>query len=198
MAGKTNEECGHRHLGWEDGYPGHAPLGWRKEKRMFEPEAPRRPYAATANVLAVLERARTRNLPPVIDNDYLRLVGVSDIVYGRVMEALRFLGLIEADQAPSSTLRALASASEAEYKQLLGGSGRAAYAEDFTRLNPELDGQSQVLDAFRRYEPRSQTNRMVMLFLGLCRAAGVPVKDAPREQQISPRVISRTPNRYQT
>src|ERR671924_1633644 len=88
---------------------------------------PRRPYAAASNVIEVLKRCRSRNLPDRIDNDFLALVGISEIVFGRVREALVFLGLIEEDGSPSSTLRAISAASDEEYVSLLEGAVRAAY-----------------------------------------------------------------------
>ena len=38
------------------------------------------------------------------------------------------------------------------------------------------------MNAFQRYTPRSQHNRQVMLFLGLCREAWIPTLDVPRRR----------------
>jgi Family of unknown function (DUF5343) len=147
--------------------------------------ANQRPYAATANVISVIERARTRNLPEAVTNDFLRLAGISDNVFGRVQQALKFLGLVYEDGRPTEMLESIAGASDTEYKQMLAGAIRQAYAEDFERIDPAMDAQGKVVDAFKRYEPRSQTARMVMLFLGLCREAGIPLLDAPRERKMA-------------
>jgi hypothetical protein len=147
-------------------------------------EGDRRPYAATANVIAVINRARTRNLPEKVNNDYFRIAGIGAAVFGRVNFALEFLGLISSDGTPSDKLRAMASAPEAEFKELLAGTIREAYAGEFTRVDPGEDSQAQVHDAFRRYQPKSQIDRMVMLFLGLCREAGIPVRDVPRDRKM--------------
>lgn len=144
----------------------------------------RRPYAAAANVLGVLTRIRGRNLPDRIDNDFLRLAGIPEIVYGRVREALRFLGIVEEDGSPSDLLRSMHSAPEQEYRDLLAGTLRDAYREDFARVDPGKDTQVEIIDQFAPYQPKSQTQRMVMLFLGLCREAGMPVLDAPRERKM--------------
>lgn len=146
--------------------------------------SPKRPYAATANVLAVIERARTRNLPDHVDDDFLRIAGVGEAVHGRVYQALQFLDLVHPDRTPTDRLRAIAAAPEAEYRELLAEGIREAYGADFRSIDPASDDQHRIIDAFRRYEPRSQTTRMVMLFLGLCRAAGIPVLDAPRERSM--------------
>jgi hypothetical protein len=147
----------------------------------------RRPYAPAANVVAVLERVRRVNLPDVVDTDLLRIAGVSEGAMTRVVYALRFLRLTEANGRPSDRLRAIARAPEEDWRDLLAGVIREAYASDFARLDPGQDTQPRIVSAFKRYEPRSQTERMVMLFLGLCRAAGIPVLDAPRERQMQAR-----------
>lgn len=149
-----------------------------------QPDDDRRPYAASANVMAVLERVRTRNLPGTLNADFFRIAGIGPAVVGRVIDAIEFLGLVTADGTPTDRLRAMAVAPEAEFRQLLAESVRNGYAEEFRQVNPEHDTQKQIVDAFRRYRPRSQTERMVMLFLGLCREAGIPVMDAPRERQM--------------
>jgi Family of unknown function (DUF5343) len=151
----------------------------------YKQDEKRRPYAAAANVVSILNRVRTRNLRGKIDGDFYRLAGIPDQVSGRVTQALTFLGLIDEEGTPTTTLAAMAEAPEAEFKELLAASIREAYAEDFVKIDPAQDSQGQIIDAFRKYEPRSQTARMVMLFLGLAREAGIPVKDAPRDRKMA-------------
>jgi hypothetical protein len=151
----------------------------------------KRPYAAPANVIGVVKRSRTRNLPDKVDSDFIRLAGVPEAVIHRVASALKFLGLVAEDDKPSDTLRALAAAPDEQYREILAGAIRSAYQVDFARIDPAQDGQKQIIDAFRPYQPRSQTDRMVILFLGLCREAGIEVKDAPRERPMSA-TIART------
>src|SRR6266849_10744442 len=137
--------------------------------RQPDQPGPRRPYAASANVIAVLTRIRSRNLPVAVNNDFLRIANIGAAVFGRVTEALQFLRLVDEEGTPTEILRAMAAAPDAEYRNLLGNAVRSAYSDDFQAVNPEQDTQHQIIEAFRRYEPRSQTQRMVMLFLGLCR-----------------------------
>ncbi len=144
----------------------------------------RRPYAASSNVRAVLQRTRTRNLPDKIDDDFLQLADISPVVFGRVREALRFLGMIDKNGQRTAKLEAIAASTDEDYKTLLESAVRDAYSDDFERVNPSEDSQGKIVSAFRRYEPRSQTARMVMLFLGLCREAGITVLDAPRERSM--------------
>lgn len=147
-------------------------------------EPRQRPYAAPSNVIAVLQRARSRNLPDRVDSDFMRLAGVPDRSHNRVGVALRFLGLTDEGRRPTDTLRSLAAARDEEYREVLSATIRDAYREDFERIDPAEDTHATVKDAFKPYEPRSQTDRMVMLFLGLCREAGIPVSEAPRERKM--------------
>jgi hypothetical protein len=151
---------------------------------MVKTDEQSRPYAAPANIIAVIDRARTRNLPETINNDFLRIAGVPEAVWYRVMQAVRFLGLIHEDGRPSDTFEALAGATESQYKELLEKVIREAYKAEFNVIDPAQDPQARIVDAFRPYKPRSQTLRMVMLFQGLCREAGIPVLDAPRERRM--------------
>ncbi|HVA21103.1 MAG TPA: DUF5343 domain-containing protein [Candidatus Micrarchaeia archaeon] len=150
-----------------------------------------RPYAAAANVVTVLTRIRSRNLPDTIGDDFYRVCGIGEFVFGRVTRALTFLGLISEDGAPLDRLKAIAAATEADYRELLAAAVREAYAADFKHVDPTQDPQLTIVDHFRRYQPRSQTIRMVMLFLGLCREAAIPVRDAPRDRKMASRSPSK-------
>jgi hypothetical protein len=152
----------------------------------------KRPYAAASNVIAVLERCRSRNLPTEIDDNFLRLAQIPDVVFGRVKHALRFLNLMDQHGRPTDRLRSLAGAPIDEYRQVLAGVLQEAYREDFERVNPAEDPAHVIVAAFQKYEPRSQTKRMVMLFLGLCREADIEVADAPRERKMQSRASNGT------
>lgn len=140
-----------------------------------------RPYAPPSNVLAVLHRLRSRNLPERIDADYLRDVNVPDGTVARTLHALRFLRLIEGD-VPTDALRAISTSTDEEYQGILAGLIRGAYTDLFTALDPSQDTQDRIVNFFRRYTPASQRERMVILFLGLCREAGIPTADVPRQR----------------
>lgn len=150
-----------------------------------------RPYASPSNVIAVIQRARSRNLPESITNDFLRIAGIGDAVFGRVTQALRFLNLVHEDGRPTDKFEALAGATESQYRELLEAVIREAYRKEFEVIDPGQDIQPKVVDAFSPYQPRSQTSRMVMLFLGLCREAGIPVLDAPRERSMKESTVRR-------
>ena len=151
---------------------------------MAKQEQQFRPYAAPANVISVINRARTRNLPETINNDFLRIAGVPEGAWYRVMQALRFLGFVYEDGRPSDTFEGLAAATDNQYRELLENIIREAYRTEFNVIDPGQDPQSRIMDAFQPYKPRSQTSRMVILFQGLCHEAGIPVLDVPRERQM--------------
>ena len=141
-----------------------------------------RPYAPPANMQAFLHRLRRMNMPPGITRDLLKTIGISENIIPRLFATLRFLELITDKDEPTDTLRGLAGSTEDEYRQLLEKTIRSAYADDFQSIDPSRDTQERVMNAFQRYTPRSQHSRQVMLFLGLCREAGIPTVDVPRRR----------------
>jgi hypothetical protein len=152
-----------------------------------------RPYAPPSNVTAVLHRLRSRNLPDRVDGEYLRDAGVPEGTVGRTLFALRFLDLITNDGQPSQALRSIHTSTDEEYRTILSGLIREAYTDVFNVVDPAEDSQASILNVFRRFTPASQRNRMVIFFLGMCREAGIPTLDVPRQRAMSePRPASRT------
>jgi len=143
-----------------------------------------RPYAPSANVVVVLQRIRRMNMPPKIGKEFLLGASLSAAIAPRVSAALRFLSLVDEEDRPSDTFKALASSTEDDYKKLLEQTVRTAYASDFQNIDPETDPQQRIIDTFQRYTPKSQHSRQVMLLLGLCKEAGMVVFDSPRERQM--------------
>ena len=142
-----------------------------------------RPYAAPSNVVAVLNRIRSRNLPETVNSEFLRIVGVPQTVFSRIIQALRFFELIDEDGKPTDQLKMLGAATDAEYREILANTIKKSYSAEFKVIDPAEDPQSRIVDAFRRYQPRSQTDRMAILFLGLCREAKIPVISPQKEQR---------------
>ena len=140
-----------------------------------------RPYPPPSNVIDVLQRLRSRNLPERVDNEYLRDAGIPEGSIGRTMFAFRFLGLLDED-LPTTALRSMVTSTDEEYREILGGLIRDRYREVFNVVDPSEDSQDRIVNVFRRYTPASQRDRMVTFFLGMCREAGIPVRDAPRQR----------------
>lgn len=151
-----------------------------------------RPYPPPSNLVSVLHRLRSRNLPERIDAEYLRDAGIPDGTVSRTLFALRFLRLITDANEPSQALRSIGVSTDEEYLGTLAGLVREAYQEVFNVLDPAEDSQDRILNVFRRYTPASQRQRMVIFFLGMCREAGIPTLDVPRARGMTD---SRQPSR---
>ena len=130
-------------------------------------------------------------MPPRITRELLKSVGISENIVPRVSSTLRFLDLTNEHDEPTEILRGLAGSTEDEYRQLLDKTVRKAYAEDFESVDPSVDPQQQIMNAFQRYIPRSQHSRQVTLFLGLCREAGISTLDVPRRRGMQSKVQGR-------
>ena len=50
-----------------------------------------------------------------------------------------------------------------------------SYADVFVIVDPATDLRDKIDDAFRQFEPAAQRERMVILFVGLCKEAGVNI-----------------------
>ena len=160
-----------------------------------------RPYAPPSNLISILQRLRSRNLPDRIDADYLRDSGIPEGTVNRTLSAARFVGLITEGGIPMQPLRAIHTSTDEEYRSIVAGLVREAYTDVFAVLDPAEDGQDRIANFFRRYTPASQRARMVMFFLGLCREAGIATLDTPRQRTmgaakpsrpVSPRTVSGT------
>ena len=149
-----------------------------------------RPYGPTAGVIALCERARTRNLHDRINDDFFRLAGITGQSIRRTRQTLVFLGLLDDDGGPTDALHALAAAPDSEWRSFLQSAVETAYASDLENVDPAKDDLETIRSWFQRYEPRSQTVTMTSLFLGLCRECGMEVKEAPRSRRTAGRQSS--------
>lgn len=104
----------------------------------------------------------------------------------RTLQAVRFLGLIDEGGNRLPSFENLQRAKTDEYPSLLAEIVRAAYLPVFTLVNPDVDTDTAVADAFRGYEPRAQRDKMIALFRGLCLEAGL-MHGRPRAAGGAPR-----------
>jgi len=146
------------------------------------------PYAPASTVVAIIKRYRDRGLSVPFTADVLARAGVSKTVIPRTIQALRLLDLIDDDGNPTAQLEALGRTPSGEYKTVLAGIVRSAYAEVFKFADPATDTPHHVHDAFRGFNPRGQQLRMVTLFLALCEEAGIEV-GASRVRQVAQRPV---------
>ncbi len=136
------------------------------------PDAPA-PYAPASAIIELIKRHRSRGLPAPVNADVLARAGISGSLIPRTLQALQTLDLIDESGAPSATLEGIRLAPEAEYKQRIADWLRATYADALQFVDPATVAESEVRDAFRNYTPIGQQDRMVTLFTGLFREAGI-------------------------
>lgn len=135
------------------------------------------PYAPPATVMAVVERHR-RVAIPQFDVPTLQRIGVSDSLAPRTLQALKLLGLVDESGKPTEEFEKLRKAPTAEVNDVLAGILRQAYAAVFSILDPTAASGEEIEDAFRHFVPSGQRPRMVTLFTGLLREAGL-IDDVP-------------------
>jgi hypothetical protein len=121
-------------------------------------------------------------MPTPINKDVLGRAGISDSLIPRTLQSLLVLDLIDDDGKPTDTLEGIRKASEGDYKKCIEQWIRGAYADVFAFVDPSQDDETAVRDAFRNYKPIGQQDRMVLLFLGLCAAAGL-VEDRKKDDK---------------
>jgi len=140
------------------------------------------PYAAPENVMRVLQKVRQTGLRGAVDTDYLRQLGINEGMISRTFGALQFLGFLDADGTPTTLLERFKVADDSEWQAILEEAIRSSYAEIFRAVDPSSDTRSRVLTAFKPMQPNKQWGRMTTLFLGLCEASGISVKEPPRNR----------------
>jgi hypothetical protein len=139
------------------------------------------PYAPTKSVMLPINRYRDRGLNWPLTGESLEHIGVPDSMAPRTLQALKFLGLIDGDGQPTESFQRIKRASTEEYQVQLAEVIRAAYLPVFSIVDPGQDGDVAIADAFRRYEPSNQREKMVALFRGLCMEAGI-IQGKPRQR----------------
>lgn len=153
------------------------------------------PYASASSVLSVIRRFRDRGLPDPVTPTALEQVGVPHTMAPWAHVALRFLGLLDEGGNRTQAFERLRRASSEEYPETLAEIVRKAYLPIFTVVDPKEDGDIAIGDAFRRYDPSNQRDRMIRLFMGLCAEAGIvpPRAQRQRSSQPKPKPKSSTP-----
>jgi hypothetical protein len=114
-----------------------------------------------------------------VTSEVLARAGIADSLVPRTLQALQTLDLVRDNGNPTDMLEGLRLAPEAEFKQRLADWLRTAYADVFAFVDPSIDDEVRIRDAFRNYQPIGQQPRMVTLFQGLCSAAGL-IPEKPR------------------
>jgi hypothetical protein len=156
------------------------------------------PYAPPTAVLDLIDRYRNRGMQTPLNSDVLGRAGVSESLIARTLQTLSTLDLIDEAGKPTPTFEAIRLAPEAEYKIKLEEWLKGAYADVFSFVDPVIDDETRIRDAFRTYQPVGQQGRMVTLFMGLCAAAGLAPdkalqpRPASRPRPVQPAAVKRT------
>ena len=139
------------------------------------------PYAPPSNVIDVIRHARRHSLQETLSSRVLTSIGIPDGNVSRTLAAFRFLKLIEDDGECTPTFQRLARASDEEYPEQLAQVIREGYKTVFLYVDPsEFDNAIKLNNVFRQhFNPQAQRTRMVTLFLGLCREAGIVTGTVP-------------------
>jgi hypothetical protein len=131
------------------------------------------PYAPTLSVMSVIHAFRKAHPATPFTVDNLQLVGVSASLAPRVLQALKLLDLTDEQGEPTAAMHALRDADRKEFPSRLAEVVRAAYAEVFAYRDPVTSTPDDIGEIFRFYRPPSMQPRMLRLFYGLCREAGI-------------------------
>jgi len=131
------------------------------------------PYAPASAVLELVDRHRNKGLPAPVDAEVLGRAGISDSLIPRTLQALQTLDLIGEDGRPTPILEGLRLAPQADFKTKMEEWLRGAYGDALQYVDPATADEESIRDAFRSYNPIGQQGRMVSLFTGLFKAAGV-------------------------
>src|SRR3972149_401622 len=133
------------------------------------------PYGPPGTIIRIIRNFRDRDVPEEIGPEVLSQLGVSEGLMNRVLQSLEFLGLIMEDGTTTNEFRSFPTKTDEEYRELLGSLVRGAYGGVFRVMNVEQVSDQELFNAFRPYSPAGQRSRMLTLFRGLCREAGIPV-----------------------
>jgi hypothetical protein len=144
------------------------------------------PYAPPKSLMDVIQRYRDKGLQTPFDLGVLGRAGISSGLAPRVLQALRLLDLTDPAGNPTTAFESLRRAPSDAFNETLAEVVRNAYGEVFNYVDPAEDSIEAISDAFRSYSPSGQRDRMVTLFMGLCREAGIVTgKVAPRSSKKS-------------
>ena len=145
------------------------------------------PYAPISVMMDIIQRHRDRGLPKPINGETLQRAGlVTESLTSRTVQALTVLDLVDQAGNPTPVFEGIRLAPETEYKKRLEEWLKGAYADVFSFTDPSKDDLTQIGDAFRTYTPPGQRDRMVNLFVGFCKAAGLMTETATQMPKPKP------------
>lgn len=143
-------------------------------------------YGPPASVLSVIRTYRNREVPETITETTLTQLGIKDSLTRLVLRSLVFLGLLTEAGTTTEKFKALRYATDDNYTTVLSEIVTAAYLDIIAIAPPEVSTRPQLANAFRPYSPASQHDRMITLFLALCKEAGMAVAQPAKDSSTRP------------
>lgn len=137
------------------------------------------PYAPYSSVITVIRHMRARNIKEPVTSQLITTIGVSEGNAARTISALRFLKLLDEEGYITPSFRSIENATDEHYPEILSETLHEAYDHVFMALDPVTASDQQLKNAFLYYQPKTQRPRMIMLFKGLAREAGIISGGAP-------------------
>jgi hypothetical protein len=155
------------------------------------------PYAPAAPVIGLLRRLREGKLPDPLNPTTMLQVGIAEGNAPRIFNAMRFLRLINDQGGRTAEFDRLRRVSTEEYPRALAELVQAAYAPVLTIVDPAVDNDIAIADAFRGFEPIGQRSKMVAFFSALLREAamlpGGPITTRQRTMKPRPERPAKAP-----
>ena len=140
------------------------------------------PYVPAATLRSFLEHIRWITTPKRVDKKLLDDYGIPKPNKSALLSALKFLDLIENDGTPTSAFRHLQSSGD-EFRGNLEQVIRKAYADLFVRLDTLGGNRERIRNYFANTYSPATAKKATILFIDLCKEAGLPVDEESEEVQ---------------
>ena len=131
------------------------------------------PYASAKSVIQVIRRYHERGLPEPLTAEILQQVGIPTSMYSPTFRTLLFLRLVDETGMRTGNFEDIRRSASDDYPATLAVIVKEAYSNIFMIIDPDQDDLTAITDAFRKYDPANQREKMVRLFVGLCEEAGI-------------------------
>lgn len=140
------------------------------------------PYVSAAALSSFLDHIRYVSTPKKVDAGLLQDYGISKGNTFSLLSALKFLGLTDNAGIPTPAFASVQTMGE-EFRSNLQEIVQKAYADLFSRLDVSRDSRDHIWNYFSRNYSTSQADKATILFLDLCKEAGIPVAEEKRARE---------------
>lgn len=150
----------------------------QSENRDVKPGAAGRsaPYVPAATLSNFFDHVRWVSTPKKVDAGLLLDYGMPQGNIGALLSALKFFGLVQDDGTATPAFKMIQTGGD-EFRANLEEIVKRAYADVFSRLDPSRDSREKIRNYFARNYSPAISNKATILFLDLCKEAGIPVAE---------------------